>query len=83
MEVHLPALPIDWRYEVKKYRKAVKAILDSGEEGIEKNRFIENFGRETYGELTKNWLIEERENRCVATEVSRAILEALLQLPRG
>jgi len=40
MEVHLPALPIDWRYEVKKYRKAVKAILDSGEEGIEKNRFI-------------------------------------------
>jgi len=82
-EVHLPALPIDWKPEVKKYGKAVKAILTAGEGGMEKNQFIENFGRETYEELTKNWLIEERENRCMATDVSRAILEAIFQLSKG
>jgi len=81
-EVHLPALPIDWRPEIKKYEKAVKAILTAGEGGMEKNQFIEKFGRETYEELKKNWLIEDKENQCVATEISRAILEAMLQLTK-
>jgi len=82
-EVHLPALPIDWRYEVKKYGKAIKTILAAAEEGIEKTHFIEKFGRETAEELTKNWLIEEKENRYVSTDVSRAILEAIFQLSKG
>jgi len=81
-EIHLPTLPIDWRYEVKKYGKAINALVAAGEKGIEKNQFIENFGRETCEELMNNWLIEERENRCVATDISRAILEAILQLSK-
>jgi len=81
-EIHLPALPIDWRHEVKRYGKALNAIITAGEKGIEKNQFIENFGRETYEELMNSWLIEERENRCIATDISRAILEAILQLSK-
>jgi len=33
-EIHLPALPIDWRYEVKRYGKAINAIVTAGEKGI-------------------------------------------------
>ncbi|KPV63336.1 MAG: CRISPR-associated protein [Candidatus Bathyarchaeota archaeon BA1] len=79
-EVHLPALPIDWKYEIKKYGKAINAIVTAGEKGVEKKRFIEKYGPETYQEFISNWLMEEREDYCVATEISRAILEAMLQL---
>ncbi|KPV62575.1 MAG: CRISPR-associated protein [Candidatus Bathyarchaeota archaeon BA1] len=81
-EIHLPALPIDWKLDVKRHGKAIKAIVTAGERGIEKNQFIENFGRETYEELRNNWLIEEKGNRCAATDISRAILEAMLKLSK-
>ena len=81
-EIHLPPLPIDWRLEVKRRGKAMNAIVAAGERGIEKNKLIENFGRETYEELRNNWLIEEKGNRCVATDVSKAILEAMLKLSK-
>ena len=73
-EIHLPALPIDWKYEIKRYGKAINTLITTGEKGIDKNEFIEKYGRETYQELKNNWLIEEKENRCVATEISSCLL---------
>jgi putative CRISPR-associated protein (TIGR02619 family) len=81
-EVHLPAIPIDWRYEVRRYGKALDTIIASGEEGIDKNQFIQEFGREAYEELKRSWLTEETEGRIKATEISRAIIEAILLLTR-
>ena len=81
-QVHLPAIPIDWKYPLKEYQKAIEAILLAGERGTDKQQFKEKFGAKTYRELKQNWLIEEKENRCIATEISKAILEAMLLLTK-
>lgn len=81
-EVHLPALPVDWKYEVRRYGEALDAVIASGGEGVDKDQFIRDYGREAYEELRRSWLTEEREGRIRATEVSKAIIEAILQLSR-
>jgi putative CRISPR-associated protein (TIGR02619 family) len=78
--IHLPAIPIDWKYPLKEYQKAIKTLLTAGEKGINKQQFIQQFGAETYRELKQNWLVEEKENQCKATEISRAILYAMTLL---
>jgi len=81
-EVHLPAIPLNWRLDMKKYGGAIDILLTSGDEGIQKESFIEKFGRETYQTLLTNWLIEEREERLITTEVSKAILESMRLLSK-
>ena len=81
-QIHLPAIPIDWKYPLKQHQKAIEAILTAGERGMDKQQFKEKFGAKTYRELKQNWLIEEKENRCIATEISKAILEAMLLLTK-
>jgi putative CRISPR-associated protein (TIGR02619 family) len=81
--IHLPAIPIDWKYPLKEYKKAIDAILTVDKEGIDKQQFKEEFGTKTYQELKQNWLIEEKENRLIPTEISKAILQAMLLLTKG
>jgi len=81
-QIHLPAIPIDWKYPLKEYQKAIEAVLTAGEKGIDKQKFREIFGAKSYDELKQNWLIEEKKNRCRATEISKAILEAMLLLTK-
>jgi CRISPR/Cas system-associated protein Csm6 len=76
-EVHLPALPLSWKLDVKKYGKAIDALLKAGEIGIPKDSFIKDFGRETYDFFIQNWLIDEYNGNCKVTEVTSAILEAI------
>jgi putative CRISPR-associated protein (TIGR02619 family) len=81
--IHLPAIPIDWKYPLKKYQKAIDAILTAGEKGIDKRQFKQQFGTKTYQALKQHWLIEERGNQCIATDISRAILKAIVLLTRA
>lgn len=76
-EVHLPPLPLKWKLDVKKYGKAIDALLKAGEAGIRKDSFIKDFERETYDFFIQNWLIEEHNGNCKVTEVTSAILEAI------
>lgn len=79
-EIHLPAIPIDWKYELKKYEEAVDAIVAAGTSGIEKKEFTQNFGSETRDYFIRNWLLEEAANTYKATDVTLAILQAMRTL---
>jgi putative CRISPR-associated protein (TIGR02619 family) len=81
-EIHLPSLPVKWTLDVKRYGKAIDTVIAAGEEGVEKTRLVEDLGKETVQMLLGNWLIEERDGRYAATEVSRAILEAMRLLAK-
>ncbi|MFQ6075744.1 MAG: putative CRISPR-associated protein [Candidatus Bathyarchaeia archaeon] len=81
-EVHIPSLPVDWRYEVKRFSDVIDAIIAAGEGGVEKEWFTKKFGHDTYYTFIKNRLIEERGERCMASEVSLAILKAVRQLSK-
>jgi len=81
--VHLPALPINWRYGVRRHREAIEAILRAGDTGVDKDEFRERFGRETSQSLLDNWLIQEAQDRYKATPISIAILEAIQTLQKG
>ncbi|MGQ9468987.1 MAG: putative CRISPR-associated protein [Nitrososphaerales archaeon] len=76
-EVHLPPLPLSWKLDVKKYGKAIDALLKAEEIGIPKDSFIKDFGHETYDFFIQNWLIDEYNGNCKVTEVTSAILEAI------
>lgn len=81
-EIHLPAIPIDWKYPLKEQQKAIDTILTAGQKGVDKQQFIASFGTKTYHQLKASWLIEEDEKRCMATDISKAILEAILLLSK-
>jgi hypothetical protein len=60
--------------------RAIDAILTAGEKGIDKRQFKQQFGTKTYQALKQHWLIEERRNQCMTTDISRAILKAIVLL---
>jgi len=78
-EVHLPALPLTWRIKPE-HRKAIEALLQAGEQGIDKLEFQREFGYQTVKMLQENWLIEEIENRYRPTKIMKAIMEAIQML---
>jgi putative CRISPR-associated protein (TIGR02619 family) len=73
--VHLPSLPLDWRYELKKHRRAVEELLVR--ESILQEEFVQRYGREAADDLLAMWLIEKRDKTYVLTEVGRTLLGAV------
>lgn len=78
--VQLPSLPIDWKYEIKKHKRAIKEMLDRGR--VPQREFVEKFGHEAADDLAQMGLLEKRDGDYVLIDLGRTLLEAIPSVTR-
>jgi hypothetical protein len=75
--VHLPTLPLGWRFEVKEVEDAVDGLIYAASEGIKRKDFIEMYGYNAYEAVLDNWLADEVEGYLRPNQTSQTVLEII------